>query len=139
MLTGRRSTFGALMTAALVVLPLPPLVAADWVAMRVRVNGIELAVRRAELEASRDAVARDVIALWTSQGSMQPTLVELPDRLVIGRQRGVIHETVSLRSLASSQRISIEYAAQDISATRRPRASLPFVAPTGTQIGRAHV
>jgi hypothetical protein len=97
-------------------------------------NGIELAVRRAELEASRDAVARDVIALWHVTGFDATDVGRVTDRLVIGRQRGVIHETVSLWSLPSSQRISIEYAAQDISATRRPRASLPFVAPTGTQI-----
>ncbi len=134
MLMMRRSTFGVVVASALVVLPLPPLVAADWVAMRVRVNGIDFAVRTTELAASRDAVASQVLTLWTAQGTIRPTLVELPDRIVIGRQRGVIHETISLRSLVSSQRIFIEYAAQDISAARRPRISLPFVAPSGAQI-----
>ena len=138
MLTPRRSTLGVVVVSALVVSPLPPLVAAEWVAMQLRVNGIDIAVRRAELDASpdtsRDAVARQVLTLWTSQGAMRPTLVELPDRIVIGRQRGVIHETVAVRSVANSQRIAIEYAAQDISATRRARTALPFVAPPGTQI-----
>lgn len=134
MLTPRRATFGIVVASALVVLPLPPLVAAEWTAMRVRVNGIDMAVRTTEVDASPDAVIRQLLTLWSSQGSTPPSLVELPGRTVIGRQRGVIHETISLRPLGDGQRISVEYAAQDISAMPRGRPPLPFIAPTGTQI-----
>lgn len=132
MLSARTLRLSVAMFSTFIGVPWPAsLAAAEWRPMRMRVNGIELDVQTTESSLSREEIAQQLLATWSVQGALRPTHLVLTDRTVIGRQRGAIHESVSLRPIGRSGRTQIEYAAQDLTATRNAVARPPFTPPAG--------
>lgn len=135
MLIRHRLHLGIAMASTFIGLQWSSLVgAAEWRAMRVRVNGITIDLRTTESDLPREEIVRRVMAAWMAQGAVQPARLVSSERTIIGRQRGVIHETVSIRTNAASGRVQIEYAAQDLTRARVTAARPPFVVPMGLRI-----
>jgi hypothetical protein len=113
-----------------------------WVVDRVRVNGIPLETRATAVAVDRAFLAERLSTLWgktahrldiTGSSTLSPaslTLQQDAERTVIGRQRGRLHEVISLRD-APSGGTSIVVSVSDLSrpAARVPR--LPFRPPHG--------
>ena len=113
-----------------------------WVVDRVRVNGVPLETRATAVAADRAFLTERLSTLWgeaahrldNTGSSMLPpaslTLQQDAERTVIGRQRGRLHEVISLRD-APSGGTSIVVSVSDLSrpAARLPR--LPFRPPHG--------
>jgi hypothetical protein len=109
---------------------------------RVRVNGIPLETRATAVAVDRAFLAERLSTLWgktahrldiTGSSTLSPaslTLQQDAERTVIGRQRGRLHEVISLRD-APSGGTSIVVSVSDLSrpAARVPR--LPFRPPHG--------
>jgi hypothetical protein len=109
---------------------------------RVRVNGIPLETRATAVAVDRAFLAERLSTLWgktahrldiTGSSTLSPaslTLQQAAERTVIGRQRGRLHEVISLRD-APSGGTSIVVSVSDLSrpAARVPR--LPFRPPHG--------
>ncbi len=114
----------------------------QWVVDRVRVNGIPLETRATAVAVDRAFLAERLSTLWgktahrldiTGSSTLSPaslTLQQDAERTVIGRQRGRLHEVISLRD-APSGGTSIVVSVSDLSrpAARVPR--LPFRPPHG--------
>jgi hypothetical protein len=108
----------------------------------VRVNGIPLETRATAVAVDRAFLAERLSTLWgktahrldiTGSSTLSPaslTLQQDAERTVIGRQRGRLHEVISLRD-APSGGTSIVVSVSDLSrpAARVPR--LPFRPPHG--------
>jgi len=113
-----------------------------WVVDRVRVNGIPLETRATAVAANRAFITERLSTLWgeaahpldiTGSSTLSPaslTLQQDAERTVIGRQRGRLHEVISLRDTPSGG-TSIVVSVSDLSrpAARVPR--LPFRPPHG--------
>lgn len=116
-----------------------------WVVDRVRVNGVPLETRATSVAMDRVLLTERLSTLWGKTahrlditGSSPPspaslTLQQDAERTVIGRQRGRLHEVISLRD-APSGGTSIVVAVSDLS---RPIAKLPplsFRPPHGLRV-----
>jgi len=113
-----------------------------WVVDRVRVNGIPLETRATAVAADRAFLTERLSTLWgktahrldimgsSTLSSASLTLQQDAERTVIGRQRGRLHEVISLRDTPSGG-TSIVVSVSDLSrpVARVPR--LPFRPPHG--------
>jgi hypothetical protein len=112
------------------------------VADRVRVNGVPLETRATAVAADRAVLTERLSTLWGKTahrlditGSSTPspaslTLQEDAERTVIGRQRGRLHEVISLRD-APSGGTSIVVSVSDLSRPAAKLPRLPFRPPYG--------
>ena len=113
-----------------------------WVADRVRVNGVPLETRATAVAADRAVLTERLSTLWGKTahrlditGSSTPspaslTLQQDAERTVIGRQRGRLHEVISLRD-APSGGTSIVVSVSDLSRPAAKLPRLPFRPPYG--------
>ena len=113
-----------------------------WVVDRVRVNGVLLETRATAVAADRAVLTERLSTLWGKtahrldiKGSSPPspaslTLQEDAERTVIGRQRGRLHEVISLRD-APSGGTSIVVSVSDLSRPAAKLPRLPFRPPYG--------
>jgi hypothetical protein len=109
---------------------------------RVRVNGVLLETRATAVAADRAVLTERLSTLWGKTahrlditGSSTPspaslTLQEDAERTVIGRQRGRLHEVISLRD-APSGGTSIVVSVSDLSRPAAKLPRLPFRPPYG--------
>jgi hypothetical protein len=109
---------------------------------RVRVNGVPLETRATAVAADRAVLTERLSTLWGKtahrldiKGSSPPspaslTLQEDAERTVIGRQRGRLHEVISLRD-APSGGTSIVVSVSDLSRPAAKLPRLPFRPPYG--------
>jgi hypothetical protein len=109
---------------------------------RVRVNGVLLETRATAVAADRAVLTERLSTLWGKTahrlditGSSTPspaslTLQEDAERTVIGRQRGRLHEVISLRD-APSGGTSIVVSVSDLSRPAGKLPRLPFRPPYG--------
>jgi hypothetical protein len=109
---------------------------------RVRVNGVLLETRATAVAADRAVLTERLSTLWGKTahrlditGSSTPspaslTLQEDAERTVIGRQRGRLHEVISLRD-APSGGTSIVVSVSDLSRPAAKLPRLPFRLPYG--------
>ncbi|MFZ9653474.1 MAG: hypothetical protein ACO3A8_09000 [Steroidobacteraceae bacterium] len=107
---------------------------ADWQLSSVRVNGISLELRSAVLPVARERATRELLSAWSGQGLARPTIVELDDRTVIGRQHGTVHQTVTLRDAENAAAVRVEFAAQDLARRAAPVPKPPFDLPPGARV-----
>jgi hypothetical protein len=107
--------------------------AGGWQFTSVRVNGVPLELRRGELAATPSEISTAVLARWSARGTAVPQVAAIHGRIVIGRQRGRLHETVSL-GLAGPGRTSVLVAVSDLGARLPPPARLPAGLPAGQRV-----
>ena len=113
-----------------------------WVVDRVRVNGVPLETRATAVAADRAVLTERLSTLWgktahrldiTGSSTLSPaalTLQQDAERTVIGRQRGRLHEVISLRD-APSGGTSIVVSVSDLSRPAGKLPRLPFRPPYG--------
>ena len=113
-----------------------------WVVDRVRVNGVPLETRATSVAMDRVLLTERLSTLWsaeahrldTKDSSSTPpasmTLRRDAERTVIGRQRGRLHEVISLRD-APSGGTSIVVSVSDLSRPAAKLPRLPFRTPYG--------
>lgn len=116
-----------------------------WVVDRVRVNGVPLETRATAVATDRAVLTDRLATLWGEaahridiMGSSTPspasmTLQEDAERTVIGRQRGRLHEVISLRD-APSGGTSIVVSVSDLSRPVAKLPRLPFYPPRGLRV-----
>lgn len=119
-------------------MPAPPSAAVDWQVARVRVNGIPLELRYGEFAVAQPALATALASRWQAMHSASPRdLLSQSDvavgHTVLGRQRGPMHETVTLRASAPD-RTRVLVAVRDLGATPGAPARLPIALPAGQRV-----
>jgi hypothetical protein len=116
-----------------------------WEIDRLRVNGIPLETRATAVAMDRALLTERLAAIWGAgtdrrdtpgSSSTSPATLTLrrdAERTVIGRQRGRLHEVVSLRD-APSGGTSIVVAVSDLSRPVAKLPRLPFQPPRGLRV-----
>lgn len=131
----------ALLVVALTAIgwmPAPPALAVEWQVARVRVNGVPLELRSGEFAVAQPALVTAVATRWQvpADGSTQPAMLRSDlsaGHTVFGRQRGRLHETVTLRA-TGPRSTQVLVAVNDLGATIRRPARLPVRLPAGQRI-----
>lgn len=131
----------ALLSVALSVIgwmPAPTAAAVDWQVARVRVNGVRLELRSGDLAIAQSALVAAIAARWQGADGKPPdTAVSrstLADgQVVFGRQRGHLHETVTLRP-SGSGRTRVLVAVNDLGAAATTPARPPVQLPAGQRL-----
>lgn len=103
--------------------------AGEWQVSRVRVNGVALELRHGEVGVGRPALAAALVAQWRSAGDATPTALAVGTRVVIGRQRGRLHETVMLRDTGHGRThvlVAVTDLGVGVSRPPRPPLGLPI-------------
>ena len=129
MLRADRESVGLFIALSLGAWPLASVPAApDWQTASVRVNGVPLELRGGEFRVARSGLAAALLARWQATGPAAPQSMTVGPRTIVGRQRGRLHETVTLRD-AGAGRTQVLVAVSDLGvrAQRLPRlpAGLP--------------
>lgn len=143
MLSGERGP--ALLMALTVVgwTPAATSFAGEWQVARVRVNGVPLELRRRDFMVPPSALVGAVLSRWDASGVSAPLSSIVGGRTVIGRQRGRLHETVSLTPVGPG-RTSVLVSVSDLGARPATTARLPAGLPVGQRVlqlietGRGH-
>lgn len=104
--------------------------------LSVRVNGIPLQVRTATVDMPAESLAEAILAAWRDAGNAGLRFDPSPDRTVLGRQIGAIHETITLLGGASAESTNVVHAANDTSISPSTLPSPPFQLPRGLKITR---
>lgn len=120
------------------IAPAVPCVAADWQVVSVRVNGVPLEMRIAELPVAPGRLATALTTKWRTTGdALSPVEVTRNTigggRIVIGRQRGRLHETVTLSEIARG-RTRVLVAVNDLGARTVANLRLPAALPAGQRV-----
>lgn len=99
-------------------------------AEQVRVNGVAVEVRRLTVAGEPQTAATRLRRRWqaASAGS-HVTLAPAGGGVVVGRQRGLLHEAVLFRSGVSSVRSEATISVTHLALGLRPVPSLPFTMP----------
>lgn len=129
MLSRRR--IHALQSVALVAASVsssPSTATGAWRAEEIRVDGVPLSIRSVELEVARPRIAAGLLARWEAPGPAAPIVTAGEGRTVIGRQRGALHEAVSLTD-AGAGRTRVVVTVRDlripVASPARPPPGLP--------------
>ena len=121
-------------------MPAAPSFAVEWQVARVRVNGVPLELRSGEFAVAQPALVTAVATRWQvpvpADGSTHPAMSRSDlsaGHTVLGRQRGRLHETVTLRATGPGS-TQVLVAVNDLGATIRRPAQLPVRLPAGQRI-----
>jgi hypothetical protein len=99
-----------------------------WQVDDVRVDGVPLSIRSGDFSVARPRIAEGLLARWEGSGAAAPIITAGDGRTVIGRQRGPLHEAVTLTDVGPA-RTRIVVTVRDLriraSAPARPPAGLP--------------
>lgn len=119
-------------------MPGPQSLAVDWQVARIRVNGTPLELRSGEFAIAQPTLVGAVAARWLWSGGKRPHAVVSQTTLaaghtVLGRQRGPLHETVTLRA-SGPGRTQVLVAVNDLGARARVPARLPVALPVGQRL-----
>lgn len=104
--------------------------------MRVRVNGLALAVRSAVVPLSRESIAEAVLAGWRDSGHEGMEFTPSDERTVLGRQIGALHETLTLLTTDDPLRTAVVLATQDGRQQLGASPPLPFALPRDMRLVR---
>lgn len=119
-------------------MPVPSSAALEWQVTRVRVNGVPLELRSRELAISHPTLVAAVAARWQGKGRSEPNaavahVAVAATHTVLGRQRGPLHETVTLRA-SGPGRTRVLVAVADLGSVPRTPARLPAGVPAGQRL-----
>jgi hypothetical protein len=119
-------------------MPAPSSAAVDWQVTRVRVNGVPLELRSGELAIAHPTLVTAVAARWQGTDGKPPHaavshVAIAAGHTVLGRQRGPLHETVTLRA-SGPGRTKVLVAVTDLGAAPRPPTRLPAGLPAGQRL-----
>lgn len=119
-------------------MPAPPSFAVEWQVARVRVNGVPLELRSGEFAVAQSALVTAVATRWqgAADGSTHPVMSRsevASGHTVFGRQRGRLHETVTLRA-TSPRSTQVLVAVNDLGVAARTPARLPVRLPAGQRL-----
>ena len=118
-------------------MPASPSVAVDWQIARVRVNGVTLDLRSGDVAVDQPALAAAVAARWRGAEGKPAAAVSrstLTDgRVVFGRQRGHLHQTIMLHSHAPG-RTRVLVAVNDLREAAVTPARPPIRLPAGQRL-----
>lgn len=131
----------ALLSMALSVIgwmPVPTAIAVDWQIARVRVNGVPLELRSRVVAIAQPALVAAVAARWqgvdgkpSDAAFSRSTFAD--GKVVLGRQRGRLHETVTLRSHGPG-RTRVLVVVNDLGAPAMTPARPPVRLPAGQRL-----
>ncbi len=107
--------------------------AGEWQVSRVRVNGVALELRHGEIGVGGPALAAALLTQWRSRGDAMPAAVTVGTGVVFGRQRGRLHETVTLRE-AGHGRTHVLVAVTDLGVGVSRPPHLPRGLPIGQRV-----
>lgn len=117
--------------------PAAPSGAVDWQAARVRVNGVPLELRTGEFALAQPTLVSALAERWQlTDGGRHAAVIRstvAAGHTVLGRQRGALHETVTLRA-SGPGRTRVLVAVNDLGAKARPPAQLPVRLPAGQRL-----
>lgn len=134
MLKTDRETMLLFVALSLAASPLAPALAAPvWHSASVRVNGVPLKLRGGEFQVARAELAAALLARWQAAGPAAPQSVSAGPRTIVGRQRGRLHETVTLRD-AGAGRTQVLVVVSDLGARASRPPRLPAGLPTGQRV-----
>lgn len=102
--------------------------------LTVRVNGLTMQLRTALVDSPVESLADAILAAWRDAGSAGLRFDPDGGRTVLGRQRGPIHETVTLIPAADPRSTSVLHAANDSRQTPASVPTPPFALPRGLKI-----
>lgn len=119
-------------------MPVPASAAGSWQVARVRVNGVPLELRSGEFAVPRAALETAIAVRWQGAGGGPPEAAisrsTMSDgQVVLGRQRGRLHETVTLRPIGPA-RTRVLVAANDLGAAPVTPARPPVRLPAGQRL-----
>ena len=119
-------------------MPVPSSAALEWQVTRVRVNGVPLELRSRELAIPHPTLVAAVAARWQGKGRSGPNaavahVAVAATHTVLGRQRGPLHETVTLRATGPG-RTQVLVAVTDLGAVPRTPMRLPAGLPVGQRL-----
>lgn len=119
-------------------MPAPPSFAVEWQVARVRVNGVPLELRSRGFAVAQPALVTAVATRWqvAADGTRHPAMSRSDlsaGHTVFGRQRGRLHETVTLRATGPGS-TQVLVAVNDLGAAVRRPARLPVRLPAGQRI-----
>lgn len=113
---------------AAAALPPPPIAAGAWQVDDVRVDGVPLSIRSGEFEVTRPKLIEGLLARWAAPGAAAPIVTAGEGRTIVGRQRGALHEAVTLTDVGKA-RTRVIVTVRDLripaSVPGRPPAGLP--------------
>jgi len=104
--------------------------------LTVRVNGLTMQVRTALVDTPAESLADAILAAWRDAGNSGLRFQSGEGRTVLGRQRGPVHETVTLLPTDDPRATTVVHAANDSRQTPSTSATPPFALPRGMQISR---
>lgn len=102
--------------------------------MFMRVNGVALDVRSALVPIPRESLASAILDAWRVAGTEGRMFEASGDRLVLGRQTGPLHETLSLLRTDDPLMTAVVRALQDSRQILAAAPPPPFALPEGMRI-----
>jgi hypothetical protein len=136
--TGRGHALVSVALSVIGWMPAPMAVAADWQVARVRVNGVPLEMRSGDFALAQSVLVAAVAARWQGADGKPPdpavsrsTLAD--GEVVLGRQRGHLHETVTFRPHGPG-RTRVLVAVNDLGAAASTPARPPVRLPAGQRL-----
>lgn len=112
---------------------LPKLVSAQQ-PLLVRVNGLTMQVRTAVVDTPAESLADAILKAWRDAGNAGMRFDQDQERTVLGRQRGPVHETVTLLPADDPRATTVVHAANDSRQTPSTAATPPFALPRGLKV-----
>jgi hypothetical protein len=104
--------------------------------LSVRVNGLTMQVRTALVDTPAESLADAILGAWRDAGNAGLRFESGEGRTVLGRQRGPVHETVTLLPTDDPRATTVVHAANDSRQTPSTSATPPFALPRGMRISR---
>lgn len=102
--------------------------------LTVRVNGIAMQVRTARVDTPAESLAEAILKAWRDAGNAGLRFEPDEDRTILGRQRGPVHETVTLLPTDDPRSTTVVHAANDTRQTPSTAATPPFQLPRGLKV-----
>jgi len=100
----------------------------------VRVNGVALEVRSAVVGMPTENLADAILDAWRDAGHAGLRFSPSPDRTVLGRQKGSVHETLTLLPNDDPKSTTVIHAANDSRQTTSTIPAPPFKLPRGFRV-----
>ena len=104
--------------------------------LTVRVNGLAMEVRSALVDSPPESLADAILEAWRDAGHAGLRFQTDPERTVLGRQRGPVHETVTLLPAEDPRTTTVVHASNDSRQTPSSVPAPPFTLPRGLKVMR---
>jgi len=131
------ASFSRLGVVMLVLCLAMPSAASGWQSTSTTVNGVPLEIRSSIVPAKPEIIEQSIRASWEASGS-ETRRFELPGgRTVLGRIKGIKHETVMLREGPQAGTTEMHVTVSDLGKPLRAPAAPPFKMPVGMQVNQS--